>query len=88
MVIRLSGTLLRFVDYQKELRYEAPTLKDGIAQLVAQYPAVGTALMDRTGQVRITHKVFLNGENVERAQMERPVQADDVVDILTSITGG
>lgn len=88
MVIRLSGTLLRFADFQKELRIEAPTLKAGIDQLVAQYPEVGKALYDRMGQLRASHRLFLNGNLVDRAAIGREVSGDDVVDIMTAVTGG
>jgi sulfur-carrier protein len=88
MVIRLSGTLLRFVDFQKELRIDAPTVKAGIVQMAEQYPEVGKALLDKLGQVRATHRIFVNGETVERAQIDRAVSSEDVIDILTAITGG
>lgn len=88
MVFRISGTLLRFTDYQKELHIDAPTLKAGIDQLVAQFPELGKTLYDRLGQLRATHKVFVNGETVDKAHLGREVQSDDVVDILTAITGG
>ena len=88
MVIRLSGTLLRFTDYQKELRIDAPTLQEGISRLVEQYPDVGKALFDKVGQIRASHRVFVNGEAVEKANMGRPVSGEDVIDIMTAVTGG
>lgn len=88
MVIRVSGTLLRFTDYQKELRIEAPTLKDGISRLVEQFPEVGKALFDPTGQVRASHKLFVNGEQIGKADIGREVADGDVVDIVTAVTGG
>jgi len=88
MVIRLSGTLLRFTDYQKELPIEAPTLKEGIAKLVEQYPEVGKALFDKVGQIRASHRVFVNGDPVEKAGMDRAVGGEDIVDIVTAVTGG
>jgi len=88
MVIRLSGTLLRFVDYQKELRVDAPTLKEGITHLVEQYPDVGKALFDKVGQIRASHRVFVNGDPVEKANLGRDVGGEDIVDIVTAVTGG
>jgi len=89
MVIRLSGTLLRFTEYQKELKIDAPTLKEGIDQLAAQFPEMGKALFDaKTGQVRASHRLFINGDPVERSSISRPVGGEDVVDILTAVTGG
>jgi sulfur-carrier protein len=88
MLIRLSGTLLRFTDFQKELQIDAPTLKGGIDKLVEQYPDVGKALYDHQGQMRATHRLFINGEAVGRAELGRELEKDDVVDIMTAITGG
>lgn len=88
MVIRVSGTLLRFTDYQKELRIDAPTLKEGISRLVEQFPDVGKALFDPTGQIRASHKLFINGEQIGRADIGREVSNEDVVDIVTAVTGG
>lgn len=88
MLIRLSGTLLRFTDYQKEIRIEAPTLKDGISRLVEQYPEVGKALFDKVGQVRASHRLFVNGTQVPKGEIDRPVAEEDVIDIVTAVTGG
>ena len=88
MVIRVSGTLLRFTDYQKELRIDAPTLKEGLTNLVEQYPEVGKALFDKGGQIRASHKLFVNGHQVAKADIGRAVNEEDVVDIVTAVTGG
>ncbi|HEY8209566.1 MAG TPA: MoaD/ThiS family protein [Myxococcaceae bacterium] len=88
MVIRLSGTLLRFADYQKEVRVDAPTLKEGISHLGTQYPDVGKALFDKLGQLRASHRLFVNGDLVGKADMGRSVGGDDIVDIVTAVTGG
>jgi len=88
MVIRVSGTLLRFTDYQKEIRVEAPTLKDGISRLVEQFPEVGKSLFDTTGQIRASHKLFVNGVQIGKADVGRRVADEDVVDIVTAVTGG
>jgi sulfur-carrier protein len=88
MILRISGTLLRFTDYQKELRFEAATLKDGIDQLAQQYPEVGKALLDKQGNIRASHRLFINGDAVERNDMGRAMAGEDIVDILTAVTGG
>lgn len=89
MLIRLSGTLLRFTDYQKELRIEATTLKEGIDQLATQFPEVGKALFDsKTGQVRASHRLYVNGDLVDKGAYGQPIGGEDVVDILTAVTGG
>jgi molybdopterin converting factor small subunit len=86
MRFRFSGTLLRFTDYQKEIAVEAPTLKAGLDQLIAKYPELNGALFNRLGQLRASHRFFVNGDPV--ADVNQAAGAEDVVDIITAITGG
>lgn len=88
MRFRVSGTLLRFTDYQKEIEVAAPTLKAGVEALVARYPEMSKALYDRLGQLRATHRFFVNGVLVDKAQIDSPVGGEDIVDIMTAVTGG
>jgi sulfur-carrier protein len=88
MVIRVSGTLLRFTDFQKEISIDAPTLKEGISRLAEQFPEVGKALFDTVGQIRASHKLFVNGYQIGKADIGREVSSEDVVDIVTAVTGG
>lgn len=88
MVIRVSGTLLRFTDFQKEIRIDAATLKEGIARLVEQYPDMGKALFDKLGQLRASHRLFVNGSQVAKGDIGRSVVEEDIIDIVTAVTGG
>jgi hypothetical protein len=88
MVIRVSGTLLRFTDFQKEIRIDAATLKEGIAHLVEQHPEMGKALFDKLGQLRASHRLFVNGSQVAKGDIGRSVAEEDIIDIVTAVTGG
>jgi len=91
MKVVFSGTLLRFVDYSKEVDVEATTLPECIEQLVLKFPGLGPVLLDGRSQVRETHQLFLNGEQLERAPTAaHPAQLGerDTLFIMTAIAGG
>lgn len=88
MIFRFSGTLLRFVNFQKEIAIESATVTEGIETLVNREPQLQPILKDSSGALRSTHRMFLNGEMMTPADMTRPIGERDCVDILTAIAGG
>ncbi|MGD0602521.1 MAG: MoaD/ThiS family protein [Streptosporangiaceae bacterium] len=93
MKIVLSGALVRFADYTKEVEVEATTVTEGLEFLTARYPDLKTVLLDGDGRVRRTHQLFLNGEQVERGAYPlgaAPVSCanPDTLFVLTAVAGG
>lgn len=88
MIFRFSGILLRMVDYDRELRVNAPTLGDGLALAEERYPMLKQVLRDADGEVRRAHRVVVNGEPLARARLSTPVGDADSVEFLTAIAGG
>jgi hypothetical protein len=89
----LSGALLRFAEYTKEVDVEARTLTDGIAALTTRFPGLAPVLLDGEGRVRLTHQLFLNGEQVARGEYAvgaapLPVANEDTLFVLTAVAGG
>jgi len=89
----LSGALLRFAEYTKEVDVEAHTLTEGIEQLTTRFPRLRPVLLDGDGRVRLTHQLFLNGEQVARGDYAvgaapLPVAAQDTLFVLTAVAGG
>ena len=83
-----SGTLLRFVDYQKEISVEASTVRNAVEGLVVSQPNLKNMLLDGEGKVRAAHRLFLNAEQLFAEDMDRPVSPSDCVEIVTAIAGG
>ena len=90
-----SGALLRFADYTKEIDISAPTLQRAIEELLEARPLLRTALLDGEKNLRLSHRMFLNGESVERhyytdrgAREELVLGPGDSVFFLTAIAGG
>ena len=88
MNMSFSGTLLRFVNFQKNISIEAPTPSDALSKLVAQFPQARQVIYDADGQVRQVHQIFLNGKQLRSEELNTPVRTNDQLDILTAIAGG
>jgi hypothetical protein len=88
MRIVVSGNLLRFSNFQKEIEIAAPTLERGLEQLVGRFPLLEPVLLDGGGRVRAVHRLFLNGDLLSRDELGREAGADDELTILTAIAGG
>jgi sulfur-carrier protein adenylyltransferase/sulfurtransferase len=84
----LSGNLLRFVDFRKDIVVSAPTLGEAMSELTQRHPGLRPMLLDNTGQVRGTLRVFLNGEQLSSVSMERSIAENDEITLLTAIAGG
>ena len=90
-----SGTMLRFVDYAREVEISQPTLERALAELLAQRPGLRTVLLDGAGNLRRSHQMFLNGESMDpryytdrQARAALPTEPADSVYFLTAIAGG
>jgi sulfur-carrier protein len=88
MNIAFSGTLLRFVNFQKTVNIEAATVADALADVARRFPQSRPVLFDHDGHVRQVHQVFLNGKQLRPDELGAPVAASDRVDLLTAIAGG
>jgi molybdopterin converting factor small subunit len=88
MNFRLSGNLLRFSEFKNEVQIDAPNVTQAILGLVEKYPLLGPVLLDGDKRMRRLHRVFLNGEQLDSGELDRPVGSTDEVTILTAIAGG
>ena len=88
MMVRVSGALLRFTDYQRVISVDAPTVEAGLVKLAGEYQPLRQVLFDRRGRVRAAQKVFLNGEQLEPDQLACAAGDADCVELLLAISGG
>jgi sulfur-carrier protein adenylyltransferase/sulfurtransferase len=88
MMIRVSGALQRFTDYRRVITVDAPTVEAALLKLTGEYQQLRKVLFDREGKVRKTNKIFLNGEQLEPAQLASRAGDADSVDLLLAISGG
>jgi sulfur-carrier protein len=90
-----SGTMLRFVDFAREVEIPEPNLERALTALLDQRPELRPVLLDGAGNLRRSHQMFLNGESMDpryysdaRARAELATEPDDSVYFLTAIAGG
>ena len=88
MLVRVSGALLRFTDYQRAISVDAPTVEAALVKLAGEYQPLRKVLFDREGRVRETQKIFLNGEQLEPYEIGSAAGDDDCVELLLAISGG
>jgi len=88
MTLRFSGLLLRLVDYQRTIDVKATSLADALHQVEARYPALRPILRDNEGELRRTHRIFINGELANSAELTSPLAESVEVEFLTAIAGG
>jgi hypothetical protein len=88
MLVRVSGALLRFTDYRRVISVDASTVETALVKLSGEYQPLRKVLFDREGRVRATHRIFLNGEQLEPDQLASPAGDTDSVELLLAISGG
>ncbi|MEG3630827.1 MoaD/ThiS family protein [Streptomyces poriticola] len=88
MRFHLSGQMLRFVDYDREVEIRAATLEEALRELAERHPRLKAVLFDNTGKVRRAHRIRLNGEVLTEPAGNLPLADDDCIGFLTAIAGG
>lgn len=88
MRVRISGVLLRYVDYRKTIDCHEATLHCCLETLCTAYPALRGVLLDGNGRVSRVHQLFLNGDRIVDVSVDQPVSAEDVLELMTAIAGG
>ena len=89
MKVKFSGTLLRFVDFRREVTIEdAASPFAALEKLGAQFPKLKPVLFTPEGEVRRVHRVFVSGEQVLGDEFNREISSSDDLEILTAIAGG
>ncbi|KPC58451.1 MoaD/ThiS family protein [Streptomyces chattanoogensis] len=88
MMLHFSGTLQRFVGFDRVLTIPAGTLGEALHWAEERHPQLRQVLRDNTGRLRRTHRVVLNGELVSAPDDELALQEGDMVEILTAVAGG
>jgi sulfur carrier protein ThiS len=90
-----SGTMLRFVNFDREIEIPESNLELALQRLLAERPALRPVLLDGVGNLRRSHQMFLNGQSVptsfysdRQVRGAQMMRAEDTVYFLTAIAGG
>lgn len=88
MRFRMSGAILRFAGYQRTVTVPATTLDEALKLLLDRHPGLAPVLYDNTGKVRRSHRLFLNGTQIENTGQSIALTDGDEVEVVTAIVGG
>jgi molybdopterin converting factor small subunit len=87
--IRLSALLQDHCGCPGELKLAAESLRGVLGELERHHPALYRSVCDETGAVRRHVNLFVNASHArDRAGLDTPLTAGDVVTILQSVSGG
>ncbi len=88
MKFEMSGNLLRFCNFRREIEVGGATLEEGVHHLVEECPDLRTVLLDAQGRMRRVHRIYHNGELINGDELSRASSPSDEITILTAIAGG
>jgi molybdopterin synthase sulfur carrier subunit len=90
MQIHIPTPLRAYTDKQATVSVEATTVAEGLAALIATYPAMQPNLYTPEGKLRSFVNIYLNDDDVRYlpAGEATPVTPADELTIIPSIAGG
>jgi molybdopterin converting factor small subunit len=81
----VHGPIKQLAGGKSEHRLAGSTIKDLLAGLEGEHPAVSGWILDERGLIRRHINIYVNGE---RGREATPVAPDDRVEVLPAISGG
>ncbi|MGH0030988.1 MAG: MoaD/ThiS family protein [Myxococcota bacterium] len=64
------------------------TVRECIEAVGREHPGFGEQIFDETGAVHRFVTLFINGDEIDRKEVDTPVAETDEVEILAAIAGG
>lgn len=87
--VRIPTILRSYTGGAAEVGAEAGTLREVIARLNAEFPGIGSRLLDDTGRLRRFVNVYVGDEDVRLAQgLDTPVPSGTQVSVIPAVAGG
>lgn len=70
------------------LEVEGATVRACIQAVADAFPGFGEQVFDAGGGVHRFVTLFVNGEEIDRAAIDEPIETSDEVEILAAVAGG
>ena len=87
--VRFPAAMKYYVNNQTEIFLTAATVREVVAQVIAQYPSIKFHLVDANGDLRKHFNVFINGTHIRDLNgMDTLLQEEDKVILMASAAGG
>ncbi len=88
-IIRIPTPLRVYTNGNSEIKLEAKTVAEALANLIAFYPALLPHIYNENGELRPFVNLFLGDENIMELQgLSTPLKETDRLLIIPSIAGG
>ncbi len=87
--VRIPTILRSYTGGAAEVSAEGATLREVIAGLDAEFPGVGSRILDDTGKIRRFVNVYVGDTDVRLAQgLDTPVPPGTQVSVIPAVAGG
>ena len=73
---------------QAEVQVEGTTVRECIDAVGRQFPGFAEQVFDGQGRVHRFVTLFINGDEIDRAEVDTAVAPTDEVEVLAAIAGG
>lgn len=73
---------------EERIEVEGGTVGECLAAVGERFPGFSEQIFDAAGKVHRFVNLFVNGDEIERSELDRSVGSDDRVEILAAIAGG
>jgi len=73
---------------EERIEVEGSTVGECLAAVGERFPGFSEQIFDAAGEVHRFVNLFVNGDEIERSELDRSVGSDDRVEILAAIAGG
>lgn len=89
ITIQIPRELRALCDGSKTLTLSASTVRDALAELERQHPAIHQSICEETGRLRRHINLFVNSSLMrERQGLETVLESGDLITILPAVSGG
>ena len=89
ITVSVSTPLRKCCAGASELDLTAASLRAVLAELERRYPELHRSICDETGAVRRHINLFVNSDHMRDCNgLDTPLEAGDVVTIMTAVSGG
>lgn len=73
---------------ESRIGVEGSTVRECIGQIESQYPGFSELVLDKEGGQRRFVRLFLNGDALDRNDLDSPLEPTDTITIMASAAGG
>ncbi len=73
---------------EERIDVDGRTVGECLVAVGERFPGFSEQIFDAAGQVHRFVNLFINGDEIERSELDRPVGENDRVEVLAAIAGG